>query len=450
MLRAASVVRTDLHLEVGGLEDVVTVTAEGQNNITLESQAIARGLDEQQLRDLPRNSRDIQDFLTLNPERGRRLRRHPVPRRAHLRRLVHPGRPAVERRHLRRAVECRARTRRHPGSAGALEFLQRGIRRPGRRDRLDQARREPLPRHVVLRLQLERAERADLRAGAERRLAQRSERRHARLSLRRQRRRPDRHQPDVLLRQLRRQQAEGAAAAGRRRWCRRRRCAAATSPARVHRCATRRPAPQFPGNRIPAERIDPAARKILDFFYPLPNQTNTSNGGFGTYREILPLTRNRDRADVRVDHELAGRDSLFSRFSWQTRDPDAFTFESTGGNGGTGLTNLGLLDRESKPSRWPSDGRGSGPARWSTSSAAATAPTRATARATSSPGTSPDARHPGAAARGRRARVPVVPLLRPEPAVRHPRPAPERLPRSRSVLVFAEQQHHVAEAAPFA
>ena len=43
------------------------MTAEGQNNITLESQAIARGLDEQQLRDLPRNSRDIQDFLTLNP-----------------------------------------------------------------------------------------------------------------------------------------------------------------------------------------------------------------------------------------------------------------------------------------------------------------------------------------------------------------------------------------------
>ena len=67
VLRAASVVLADLHLDVGGLEDVVTVTAEGQNNITLESQSIARGLDEQQLRDLPRNSRDIQDFLTLNP-----------------------------------------------------------------------------------------------------------------------------------------------------------------------------------------------------------------------------------------------------------------------------------------------------------------------------------------------------------------------------------------------
>ncbi len=106
----------------------------------------------------------------------------------------------------------------------------------------------------------------------------------------------------------------------------------------------------FPGNRIPGERIDPAARQILDYFYPLPNQSNTATGGYGAFREILPLSRNRDRADVRIDHELTGRDSLFSRFSWQTRDPDAFTFESTGGNGGAGLTNLGLLDRESSAS----------------------------------------------------------------------------------------------------
>src|SRR3954467_14211112 len=67
VLRATSVVHADLRLEVGGLADVVTVRAEGQNNITLESPAITRGLDEQQLRDLPRNSRDVQDFLTLNP-----------------------------------------------------------------------------------------------------------------------------------------------------------------------------------------------------------------------------------------------------------------------------------------------------------------------------------------------------------------------------------------------
>ena len=105
---------------------------------------------------------------------------------------------------------------------------------------------------------------------------------------------------------------------------------------------------QFPGNRIPADRIDPSARRILDFFYPLPNQANLAAGGYGAYRQILPQNRERDRADVRVDHELSGRDSLFARVSWQRRDPDAFTFESTGGNGGAGLTNLGLLDRQSK------------------------------------------------------------------------------------------------------
>src|SRR5262249_35822299 len=67
VLRAASVTVADLRLEVGALDDVVTVNAEGHSNINVDSQAIVRGLDEQQLRDLPRNSRDIQDFLTLNP-----------------------------------------------------------------------------------------------------------------------------------------------------------------------------------------------------------------------------------------------------------------------------------------------------------------------------------------------------------------------------------------------
>ena len=67
VLRAAATALVDVRLEIGNVAETVTVSAEAINNITLESQAIARGLDEQQLRDLPRNSRDIQDFLTLNP-----------------------------------------------------------------------------------------------------------------------------------------------------------------------------------------------------------------------------------------------------------------------------------------------------------------------------------------------------------------------------------------------
>ena len=57
----------DVTLTVGGVNETVTVAADAINNITLESQAISRGLDEQQLHDLPRNSRDIQSFLLLNP-----------------------------------------------------------------------------------------------------------------------------------------------------------------------------------------------------------------------------------------------------------------------------------------------------------------------------------------------------------------------------------------------
>src|SRR5688500_9851091 len=67
VVRAAGTARVDAKVELGAVTESVTVTADATNNITLESQAIARGLDEQQLRDLPRSSRDIQSFLVLNP-----------------------------------------------------------------------------------------------------------------------------------------------------------------------------------------------------------------------------------------------------------------------------------------------------------------------------------------------------------------------------------------------
>src|SRR4051794_9946735 len=67
VLRAAATALVDVSLTVGGINETVTVAADAINNITLESQAISRGLDEQQLHDLPRNSRDIQSFLLLNP-----------------------------------------------------------------------------------------------------------------------------------------------------------------------------------------------------------------------------------------------------------------------------------------------------------------------------------------------------------------------------------------------
>ncbi len=76
----------------------------------------------------------------------------------------------------------------------------------------------------------------------------------------------------------------------------------------------------FPGNVIPASRIHPSSREVLEFFYPLPNQTPLANG-FGRYRSPINTSVERQRYDVRVDHEFSPNSSVFGRFGWQGRTP---------------------------------------------------------------------------------------------------------------------------------
>jgi hypothetical protein len=346
VLRAASTALADIHLEVGGLESVVTVNA-GQNNITLESQAIARGLDEQQLRDLPRNSRDVQDFLTLNPNivggfdgiqflggrtYGASYIQDGQPSSAGIFGELSnaaPGLDAIS----EVTVLSNSYSAEYGGLAGVIVSTKRGANKFHGSSFYDFNSNEL--NALTYAQTLNGVSRDDPNADTH------DHRFGASLG-----------GPIVTNRTFFFGNYEGSrlkALGGG---------AQAVVPTAAMRTGdfsaagftVRDPltgAP-FPGNRIPAERIDPAARKIVDFFYPLPNQSGTSNQGYGTYRQILPLSRNRERADVRIDHELTGKDSLFVRTSWQGRDPDAFTFESTGGNGGAGLTNLGLLDRSSK------------------------------------------------------------------------------------------------------
>jgi hypothetical protein len=93
----------------------------------------------------------------------------------------------------------------------------------------------------------------------------------------------------------------------------------------------------FPGNRIPADRLDPAAQKILNFFYPHANVAPLASGlGRAQLFDNLDTTRN--RWDARVDHELSTNHSLFVRVSDQRRDPGT-SFESAG------FPNLGVQDR---------------------------------------------------------------------------------------------------------
>jgi hypothetical protein len=68
----------------------------------------------------------------------------------------------------------------------------------------------------------------------------------------------------------------------------------------------------FPGNRIPAGRLDPTAMKIINEWLPLPN------GGAGDsanlVRYAIPTSLDDDQWLARVDHKFTDKHSLYGRF----------------------------------------------------------------------------------------------------------------------------------------
>jgi Carboxypeptidase regulatory-like domain len=71
----------------------------------------------------------------------------------------------------------------------------------------------------------------------------------------------------------------------------------------------------FPGNVIPANRINPVARSLLENYYPLPNYD--SGGTTSNYRALVATTRITNGYDVRLDHILNSRQQIFGRWSWK-------------------------------------------------------------------------------------------------------------------------------------
>ena len=67
---------------------------------------------------------------------------------------------------------------------------------------------------------------------------------------------------------------------------------------------------QFPGNVIPAARIDPVAQKLINL-YPSPQNSILANN----YTFLSPRNQDVDKWDVRVDHNLTASDNLFFRYS---------------------------------------------------------------------------------------------------------------------------------------
>lgn len=73
----------------------------------------------------------------------------------------------------------------------------------------------------------------------------------------------------------------------------------------------------FPGNKIPADRINPVSKKIQDRFYPLPNYGDTSVFQTQNYREAK--TRPYDPStywSTRIDHKISDKDYVFGRYTW--------------------------------------------------------------------------------------------------------------------------------------
>ena len=73
----------------------------------------------------------------------------------------------------------------------------------------------------------------------------------------------------------------------------------------------------FPGNSIPADRIDPVARALLDR-YPVPTIGGTANN----YRRTANEQVDQDQFSVRLDHRLTDADQVFGRL---TRFNETFT-----------------------------------------------------------------------------------------------------------------------------
>lgn len=71
----------------------------------------------------------------------------------------------------------------------------------------------------------------------------------------------------------------------------------------------------FPGNIIPANLIDPAARQILEYF-ALPNQAGTREGQQNYQNPTAVALETYYTATGRVDHTISPNHRIYGRFSW--------------------------------------------------------------------------------------------------------------------------------------
>ncbi|MBS1831718.1 MAG: carboxypeptidase regulatory-like domain-containing protein [Acidobacteria bacterium] len=73
---------------------------------------------------------------------------------------------------------------------------------------------------------------------------------------------------------------------------------------------------QFPGNIIPASRISPAIKLLVDTYMPLPINSSLTQNLLNTESQA----NDRNALVLRVDHQLSSKDNLFVRYLYQKAD----------------------------------------------------------------------------------------------------------------------------------
>jgi len=342
VLRASGIARVDAKLELGALTESVTVSAEAKSDITVESPALSRGLDEQQLRDLPRSSRDMTDFLFLNPNvLGGTDNMQFLGGRTYGVTYIQDGQASTDAIFgsvgnsapgLDSISEIQVLSNSYSAEYGGLAGVVVTTKRGGNAHRgtafYDFNANELNALTYDQKLGLSEEDLAGLRNDPN----------------------ADTHQhrwggsfsgPIKSNKTFFHASYEGSndkAIYGG---------GTATVPTAAMRAGDFSAASftvqdpltgePFPGNIIPASRLDPAAQAVMDAIYPLPNLEGSA--GYGRYRQFVPKTRKRQRADLRIDHELSPKDSIFLRGSYQHRSPRNILFEA-----GNALTNIPIIN----------------------------------------------------------------------------------------------------------
>ena len=75
----------------------------------------------------------------------------------------------------------------------------------------------------------------------------------------------------------------------------------------------------FANNRIPASRLDPAAKKIADLF-PAPNVAVGPGIALNNYFTTTSGTQGVKQFDIRLDHRISDKDNIFGSVSWSERN----------------------------------------------------------------------------------------------------------------------------------